>query len=545
MELATPTKDETSRLAQPGARPIHSGATPPILDLITHIAARLFGAPIALISSPDKTQPWMTSCVGLDIALTPREISLCSHTDHRPDDPLVIPDARNDPRFRDDPLVAVEGGIVFYAGQPLRGPDGSALGALCVMDRAPRQWTARDQEALAGLARWAEAEIALHAAGLHDLQGLGPVGAGDTTPVQRARFWHLSQDVFCLADAEGRLLDHNDRLAGLLGYPSKAMRGRSLIDIVHPDDRARTSRFLVERSWNEGAKSFVNRLRRAGGAYIALEWTVAAEGPITYAVARDVTQREQAIRALESMNIALAASNQDLRRFASFTAHELRSPVRAMANSAALLQRKLAGGDEGDIGWAVTLAGAARRMDELIQSMLTLASVNTDDTPHSRIGAGTIIAETMAAIEKATPEAQVHWPMFEPVYGNPKQIHELFMRLVENAIKYHAIDVLPIVDITASPRNDRIVFEVTDNGIGFPPGQEDAIFEPLRRLHSRDRYSGTGMGLALCRKIVERHDGTIVARSEPGGGATFTFDLPAAVAHRAETARPSPPRVRP
>lgn len=527
MNLAAPTKDEKSRVAELKALGLLNGDPDPALDLITQTARRLFGTPVAVIALLDETRQWCKSAAGLDTKTMPRAMSICADAIQSPEGPMVIQDARLDPRFADNPFVA-DGGVVFYAGHPIRGPDGSALGTLCVLDSKPRTWAEEERRDLEGLARWVEAEIALRSLGLHDIRGLGVVVPGRVTPLERARFWHISRDMFCLADEAGRLLDHNGRICRLLGYPESAMRGRSLITIVHPDDRDKTQRFLADPDAAARSKPFINRVRRAGGTYFYLEWTLAVDGPIKYAVARDVTQREQATLALETMNRALAESNQDLRGFASFTAHELRSPVRAMANSAALLHRKLAGGDEGDLGWAVTLAGAARRMDALIQSMLALAKVNTDETPHAIIEAETIIASTMAAIADSAPDADIEWPALATMYGNPGQVAQLFAHLVMNATKYHAEGVRPVVTISARRVRDRIAFDVTDNGIGIPEGHEEEIFEPMTRLHSRDRFDGTGIGLALCRKIVEHHGGTIVARNAVCGGARFTFDLPAA-----------------
>ena len=151
-------EDESARLA--ALRALQVLDTPPEerFDRITRVAQRLFGVPIALISLVDAERQWFKSCLGLDLRETSRDVSFCGHA-ILGDDVLVIPDARQDPRFADNPLVTGALHLRFYAGQPLRDHQGYRLGTLCLLDHAPRDFTADDRQMLRDLAVWAEAEL--------------------------------------------------------------------------------------------------------------------------------------------------------------------------------------------------------------------------------------------------------------------------------------------------------------------------------------------------------------------------------------------------
>lgn len=530
MLLARPTKDEPARIAELGAlRILHNGPDP-TLDLITDAARRLLNVPMAAIAFADENHQRFKSSSGGDPAPVPRDMSLCGHAIHNPDQQMVVEDATQDFRFADNPAVVADGGLRFYAAQPLRGPGGSVLGTLFVVDAQPRRWTPAEAATLTGLARWAESEIALPALGLSDVRGLGATTPGGIEPIHRSRFWTLSPDICCVADADGRLLDHNAHMARLLGYPEGSMLGRRLQRIVHPADWPLTKRFMAGQRAGEDARPFINRIRCAGGAYLFMEWNVSVEDNITYAIARDVSERETMTLALETMNAALTESNHDQRPFESDTPQEIRSPVRAMANSAALLRQHLAGSDEGGIDQAAMLDGTARRMDGLIQAMLGLANVGTDETPHEAVTRSDIIAATMADVVASAPGADIEWPEFDSLHGNATQLVQLFTQLLRNATQYQPPGQPASVTIRATASTGRVTFAIEDNGIGIPANKREAIFAPLKRLHSRDDYGGTGIGLAICRKIIERHGGAIAVDSTGGHGSTFIFDLPLAAA---------------
>lgn len=491
------------------------------LDHVTRRASQALGVPIALVSLVDEDRQWFASRCGLDASDTPRDVSFCGHAIHHPDETFVVEDATQDERFFDNPLVTGEPQVTFYAGRPIRGPGGQVLGTLCVIDHIPRTWSAEDDEQLRDLARWTELEIrAITTPQTH-------VVASDAfVAVQRERFWDVSQDMFAVATPTLELLDANGQLAEHLGYPLESMLGRSLFDIVHPLDDARTRVFLHEVASAGTTAPFVIRIRCVDGTFRHIEWTCAMHGGLFYAAARDVTERERNSSHIQTINKALADSNRDLREFAAFTAHELRGPLRTIAGFVTLIER-MAKNQPDMIDAAQRVVGGTRRMDELITNMLELASISSDDTPHEAVEVDEIRRFVVQAVHAAYPNADIEWDDAPAVTGHINQLQQLFLNIVENAAKYQRPGNRPAIRVATGMHAGRVRFSITDNGVGIPNGLCSEVFEPFRRAHSRDEFEGTGIGLAMCKKIVRAHGGCIQAFSDPGIGSTFVFDLPA------------------
>jgi len=176
---------------------------------------------------------------------------------------------------------------------------------------------------------------------------------------------------------------------------------------------------------------------------------------------------------------------------------------------------------------------AAQRMSRLIEDLLTFSRVTTQARPFERVDLHAILEQVLGDLEVRIAEtgAQMHveghWPVVE---ADPTQMRQLLQNLIGNALKFHHPERTPEVWLRArleeTPAGTQCVIEVQDNGIGFDEKYLDRIFSPFQRLHGRGRYAGTGMGLAICRRIVERHHGQLTARSRPGEGATFIVQLP-------------------
>jgi light-regulated signal transduction histidine kinase (bacteriophytochrome) len=239
-------------------------------------------------------------------------------------------------------------------------------------------------------------------------------------------------------------------------------------------------------------------------------------------------QRESYIR-------RLAASNRELEEFAFVASHDLQEPLRKIQAFGDRLQGKCGGGLSADChDYLLRLLGAAQRMHELIQDLLSYSRVTNKPQPFSPVALATVLKEVVAdlavLIEKTGGRVEVgELPEIE---CNPNQMRQLFQNLLGNSLKFRGQDP-PVVRVSATPASTpsgKPGFEirVEDNGIGFDEKYLDRLFQPFQRLHGRHEYEGTGMGLAICRKIVERHSGTLTARSSPGKGAAFLIALPAA-----------------
>ena len=225
----------------------------------------------------------------------------------------------------------------------------------------------------------------------------------------------------------------------------------------------------------------------------------------------------------------LARSNAELQQFAYVASHDLQEPLRVITSYLQLLQRRYAGqlGDDAD-KFIDRSVGAAGRMRQLIQDLLAYSRVGTRGKPFAPVDLSGLLDQVLADLEVAIDEsgATIAVDDLPTVSGDAGQLHQLLSNLVANAVKFRAEDP-PAVHVSASRFGDegwRV--SVADSGIGLDPAFADRIFVIFQRLHARDEYPGTGIGLAIARRIVERHGGRIWVESEPERGATFHFTLP-------------------
>jgi PAS domain S-box-containing protein len=253
------------------------------------------------------------------------------------------------------------------------------------------------------------------------------------------------------------------------------------------------------------------------------------------AVIRDVSERkrtEQQLRQtadlLARQTSELARSNEELERFAYVASHDLQEPLRMVASYTQLLARRYRGKLDEDadefIGYAVN---GANRMQQLIRDLLEYSRVGTRGGAFAPVACGEIVEQVLGDLAAAIEEtgATVVAGALPTVRGDRSQLRQLFQNLVENALKYRSA-APPVVSIAASPEGETWHFTVRDNGIGIAPEYAERIFVIFQRLHTQAEYPGTGIGLAVCQRIVERHGGRIWVESAAGEGATFHFTLP-------------------
>ncbi|WP_372682024.1 ATP-binding protein [Desulfosarcina sp.] len=243
----------------------------------------------------------------------------------------------------------------------------------------------------------------------------------------------------------------------------------------------------------------------------------------------EIEDRKRTARVLSEQTDALERSNRDLQQFAYVASHDLQEPLRMVSSYVKLLERRYKGKLDADaddfIGFAVD--GAAR-MQRMIQDLLSYSRVETLGRPPSWTDTREVFRQVVANLRVAMEEsgARITHDPLPVVEADPTQLSQLFQNLIANAIKFRR-EIRPVIHM-AAVREDRFwAFSVQDNGIGFDTAFADRIFTIFQRLHTRKDYPGTGIGLAICKKIVERHGGSIRVESEPGLGSTFYFTLPA------------------
>ncbi|MDB5166201.1 MAG: domain S-box protein [Candidatus Saccharibacteria bacterium] len=237
--------------------------------------------------------------------------------------------------------------------------------------------------------------------------------------------------------------------------------------------------------------------------------------------------------ALKHTNQSLERSNQELQDFAYVASHDLQEPLRKIQAFSNLLVDEYGEtlGDGSD--YLERMRSAASRMSVLIEDLLEFSRVTTKAKPHEQVDLNQIVADVINDLEIRIKDTGgiIESDDLPTIVADPLQMRQLFQNLLANALKFHKPDVAPIVKIhaVAQHKNDTIdayTLTVSDNGIGFDDKYASKVFAVFQRLHGRDNYEGTGIGLAVCRKIVERHGGSITATSQPEQGATFTIKLP-------------------
>jgi light-regulated signal transduction histidine kinase (bacteriophytochrome) len=239
---------------------------------------------------------------------------------------------------------------------------------------------------------------------------------------------------------------------------------------------------------------------------------------------------------LERHSAELTRSNAELEQFAYVASHDLQEPLRMVASYSQLLARRYRDKLDSDAEEFIEfIVDGANRMQALINDLLAFSRVGTRGKPFEPTDVADVVARAVSNVQVAIEEAgaQVDVGPMPAVVGDSSQLVQLFQNLISNAIKFRGADT-PRITITAEPAGEAVTFSLTDNGIGIDPQYADRIFLLFQRLHTKREYAGTGIGLAICKKIVERHGGRIWVEGRPGEGTTFHFTLPLNTEPRSE-----------
>ena len=253
-------------------------------------------------------------------------------------------------------------------------------------------------------------------------------------------------------------------------------------------------------------------------------------GPVLLILARRLARDTRDSAALQAANRELSRSNADLEQFAYVASHDLKEPLRNIASYVQLLQRRYQGklDEDADAFIGYTVDGV-RRLQMIINELLAYSRIGTGPLQQSPVQTGAVLSSVLGSLKAAIAEAgavvDVRGPL-PVVMGDAGQLTSVFQNLLANALKYRRDDVRAEVKVSVAEMGGSWCFSVADNGIGIDPLYQTQIFELFKRLHARDRYGGSGIGLAVCQRVVERHGGSIWVDSIPGQGACFHFTLP-------------------
>ncbi|MGZ5282867.1 MAG: sensor histidine kinase [Bacteroidia bacterium] len=237
---------------------------------------------------------------------------------------------------------------------------------------------------------------------------------------------------------------------------------------------------------------------------------------------------EEKNAALETLNANLSRSNRDLEQFAYVASHALKEPLRMISTFATLLARKCSNTDTDVLEYNKYITSGVGRMQNLINDLLSYAKIGSEEREFSWLEINKNLEDVKHALGLviAETDAEIVYDKFMPqVYGSYSQLNQLFYNLIANAIKFRRQEEIPRININCFEKENHWLFTVTDNGIGIKQEYLEKVFVIFQRLHNSEKYPGTGIGLSLCKRIVERHGGDIWLESEPGNGTTVCFTI--------------------
>ncbi|WP_245745416.1 PAS domain-containing sensor histidine kinase [Deinococcus reticulitermitis] len=344
-------------------------------------------------------------------------------------------------------------------------------------------------------------------------------------------------------DAEGRNTFVNPAASQLLGYEEGELLGQKLHGAIH-HRHADGAPFEVTQCPIHGTLRDGQERRvvsdvfwRKGGEALPVSYVVTPivgeEGAVTGAIVmfQDVTEQLRARQDLEEALERLQRSNAELEQFARVASHDLQEPLRTLGSYAELLSRRYRGRlDARADQYLEFMLGAVRRMRSLLEDLLAFSRVGRQALRLRTVGLHDLLQEVAAEVAGALERSggELEWDTPGQVHVQPSLVVQAMTHLVANALKFHRPGVAPRVEVRARRWGKWVSIDIRDNGIGIEAEYHERVFTIFQRLHLRERYPGNGIGLAISRKIVEAHGGTLTLRSVPGEGSTFTLTLPAA-----------------
>lgn len=402
---------------------------------------------------------------------------------------------------------------------PIHGPDGSVTGAVVIV---------RDQTA----------------------ERLREAAAKERESLFRALFEQRAVGVAHVETPTGRFLRVNDRYAEILGYGRDELSERTFRDVTHPED-VRASSELVEALMDGRRRDYTidKRYVRKDGSIVWVTLSVSpmwtpGETPSTHiAMVLDVTERKGAEERMADLNAELerrvarrtellTEANRELEAFSYSVSHDLRAPLRAIDGFSRILAEEQAVrlDDEGRRLLGV-VSENARKMGRLIDDLLAFSRSSRAEMRKVRVDMGELARAAFAEAKQASSSVdRVELRMGElpPAIGDAALLRQVWANLVGNAVKFSSGVDRPVVEIEGEVDGRRVVYRVRDNGAGFDMAYARKLFGVFQRLHAPTEFGGTGVGLALVKRIVSRHGGDVAAEGAVGRGATFSFSLPLA-----------------
>jgi PAS domain S-box-containing protein len=356
------------------------------------------------------------------------------------------------------------------------------------------------------------------------------------TPDMFRQLLESAPDTIVVVDNKGQILLTNSMTEKTFGYQQEGLIGQP-IEILIPErfqhsHVAHRQNYFTKPNTRPMGSNLELTARRKDGSEFPTEISISPlntpQGVLVMAVVRDISDRKQAQQELQRHAKELERSNAELEQFAYVASHDLQEPLRIVASYSQLLARRYQDKLDADANEFIDfIVDGASRMQGLINDLLSYSRVGSRGQEFEATDLNEVIESTLHILELGIQDnaATVTHDNMPTLMVDKSQMGQLFQNLISNAIKFHG-DSPPQIHLGVEQQAEEFVFTVRDNGIGIDPQYAERIFLVFQRLHGKKEYPGTGIGLAICKKIVERHGGRIWMESSPGEGSTFYFTIP-------------------
>lgn len=538
-----------------------------VIEDFLRLASHICRTPISFITLVDARRQRSKSNPHSLNPVAPRDVSFCAHSGPR-SDIFIIPDTLLDERYASNPFVSSEPNIRFYTGVPWATPKGDTLGTLCVVDHVSGGLNMDQREALHVLGRQIVSQLELRRA----MDETGQTGAAGEPPAAGTHKNVVNLEkrpldakeekprgepppgtlvatvpqIVWTALPDGALDYYNHYWYNHPALTREQSQGKSWQAVLHPDDveicLQRWAKALQRGDAHEAEYRFK---RPSDGSY---RWHLFRATPFKdqdgnilkwLGSATDIEDQKRAMepqrvlseeleRKVRERTVELMTSNDRLSELAQVAAHDLQEPLRMVSSYTQLLARRYQGKLDADADEFIKyVMDGTLRMQHMINGLLAYSQAGAAQGGLGLVDCNPIFNEVVNNLQIAIQEANatLSCDSLPTVYANPTQLLQLFQNLISNAIKFRADTPLKI-HVRAEHKDGAWQFLVRDNGIGIDPQYSSQIFMLFHRLPGQARHAGTGIGLAICKKIVESLGGTIWVESKTGRGSTFYFTLP-------------------